>query len=116
MIKGSLVSKRGFKLKKNLGVLSSNLREDVVQRMSILHVSIMARNFFVSVYWLSVVVLDVEKDRHKVRYCPNRYGKKVAPSVPKHDAPTKRRFYALQTRGESRMRVMMMLLSPRISL
>ena len=41
---------------------------------------------------------------HKVRDCPNiastNEGKKVHPSVPKEDAPTRRRFYALRTRGE----------------
>ena len=40
-----------------------------------------------------------------MRACPNiasreREGKQVAPSVSKDDAPSKRRFYALQTRGE----------------
>ena len=39
-----------------------------------------------------------------MRACPNiasreREGKQVAPSVSKDDAPSKRRFYALQTRG-----------------
>ena len=29
-----------------------------------------------------------------------REDKQVSPSVPKDDAPTKRRFYALRTRGE----------------
>ena len=29
-----------------------------------------------------------------------REGKQVAPSIPKDDAPTKRRFYALRSRGE----------------
>ena len=40
-----------------------------------------------------------------MRYCPNidstgSKGKKDAPNVLKYDAPTKRRVYALQTRGE----------------
>ena len=39
------------------------------------------------------------KDGHKVRYCPNiafrKKGKKVSPSAPREDAPTKRRFCAL---------------------
>ena len=43
------------------------------------------------------------KDGIKVRNCPNiasrEKGKKVEPSVPNKDAPTKRRFYALWTRG-----------------
>ena len=44
------------------------------------------------------------KEGHKVRDCPmiasrGREGKQVAPSVPKDDASTKRRFYALWTRG-----------------
>ena len=30
-----------------------------------------------------------------------REGKQVAPSVPKDDAPTKRPFYAFQTRGSN---------------
>ena len=60
------------------------------------------------------------KDDYKLRDFPiiasrEREGQ-VDPNVPKDDAPNNRRFYALQTRGESRMRVMMMLLSPRISL
>ena len=42
------------------------------------------------------------KDGHKVRDCPmiasrGREGKQVAHNVPKDDAPTKRRFYALQS-------------------
>ena len=45
------------------------------------------------------------KEGHKVRYCPTiasggREGKQVAPDVPKDDAPNKRNFYALRTRGE----------------
>ena len=32
--------------------------------------------------------------------CRRRENKQVAPNVPKDDALTKRRFYALQTRGE----------------
>ena len=45
------------------------------------------------------------KDGHKGRYYPiidskGREGKQFAPSVPKDDAPTKRRFYALQYREE----------------
>ena len=45
------------------------------------------------------------KEGHKVKDCPNissrgKEGKKVAPSVTKDDAPTKRHFYALRTRGE----------------
>ena len=40
-----------------------------------------------------------------MRYCPNiasrgKKGTQVAPSVPNDDAPTKRRFYALRSRGE----------------
>ena len=40
-----------------------------------------------------------------MRDCPittsrGRENKQVAPSAPKDDAPTKRRFYALRTRGE----------------
>ena len=40
---------------------------------------------------------DFSKEGHKVRECPNidsrgKDGKKVAPSVPKDDASTKRRF------------------------
>ncbi|XP_069143486.1 uncharacterized protein [Solanum lycopersicum] len=37
---------------------------------------------------------------HKVRDCPNRDGKKVAPNILEDDAPKKRGFYALGTRGE----------------
>ena len=45
------------------------------------------------------------KEGNKVRDCPmiaytGRQGKKVAPSVPKDDALTKRRFYALRSRVE----------------
>ena len=45
------------------------------------------------------------KDDHKVIDCPiiadrGRESKKVTPSAPKDDAPTKRHFYALQTGGE----------------
>ncbi|XP_069143313.1 uncharacterized protein [Solanum lycopersicum] len=45
------------------------------------------------------------KEGHKGRDCPmiasrGREGKQVAPSVPKDDAPTKRRFYALRAIGE----------------
>ena len=45
------------------------------------------------------------KEGHRVRDCPHiasrgNEGKQVTPSVPKDDAPTKRRFYALRTRGE----------------
>ena len=45
------------------------------------------------------------KDGHKMRDCPminsrGREGKQVAPSVPKDDALTKRRFYALRSRVE----------------
>lgn len=39
------------------------------------------------------------KDGYKVKDCPNRDGKKAAPSVPKEDAPTRRRSYALRSRG-----------------
>ena len=44
------------------------------------------------------------KDDHKVSVFPTitareREGKKVAPNVPKYDAPNKRHFYALRTRG-----------------
>ena len=35
-----------------------------------------------------------------MRDCPNRDDKQAAPNVPKDDAPTKRHFYALRTRGE----------------
>ena len=46
------------------------------------------------------------KDGHKVRDCPmiasrGKEGKKVAPSVPKDDASTKRHFYALRSRVEN---------------
>ena len=41
---------------------------------------------------------------HKVRDCPSissrKEGKKVEPSGPKEDAPTKRRFFALRTTGK----------------
>ena len=45
------------------------------------------------------------KEGHKVRDCPmiasrGREGKQVAPSVPKDDASTKRRSYALRSRVE----------------
>ena len=45
------------------------------------------------------------KEGHKVRECPiiaaiGRESKQVAPSAPKDDAPTKRRFYELRTREE----------------
>ena len=45
------------------------------------------------------------KDGHKMRDCfmiasRGREGKQVAPSVPKDDAPTKRHFFELRTRGE----------------
>ena len=45
------------------------------------------------------------KEGNKVRDCPNiasrgKEGKKVAPSVPKDDASTKRRFNALRSRVE----------------
>ena len=45
------------------------------------------------------------KDDHKVIDCPiiadrGRESKKVTPSAPKDDAPTKRHFYVLQNRGE----------------
>ena len=45
------------------------------------------------------------KEGHKVRDCrtiasKGREGKQVSPSVPKDDAPTKRRFYALCSRVE----------------
>ena len=48
---------------------------------------------------------DCGKDGYKVRYCPmiasrGREGKQVAPSVPKDDALTKRRSYALRSRVE----------------
>ena len=40
------------------------------------------------------------KDGHKMRDCPTRDGKRVAPNVPKDAAPkAKVRFYALQARG-----------------
>ena len=39
------------------------------------------------------------KDGYKVKDCPNRDGKKAAPSVPKEDASTRRRSYALRSRG-----------------
>ena len=44
------------------------------------------------------------KEGYKVRDCPmfssrGRQGKQLAPSVSKDDAPTNRRFFALQTRG-----------------
>ena len=44
------------------------------------------------------------KYEHKVRYCPSissrKEDKKVEPSGPKEDAPTKRRSYALRTRDK----------------
>ena len=56
------------------------------------------------------------KDGHKVRDCPmiasrGREGKQVAPSVLNDDALTKRHLYTLHSRGKSRMRVMIMLVS-----
>ena len=41
------------------------------------------------------------KDKHRVRDCPTRYGKQVAPNVRKDGAPKKRHFCALRTRGEN---------------
>ena len=44
------------------------------------------------------------KEVHRVRYCHHiaskgKEGKQVTPSVPKEDAPTRRRSYALRSRG-----------------
>ena len=46
------------------------------------------------------------KEGHEVRDCPSisstgREGKQVSPNVLRHDAPNKRHFYALRTRGEN---------------
>ena len=62
---------------------------------------------------------DCGKDGHKVRYFytiayRGIEGNKVAPNVPKDDAPMNRRFFALRTDEQSRMR--MIFLSPCISL
>ena len=61
LIKGNLGPKRGLRLNKNLGVLSSRLRKEVVLKMANLHVSLVARNIMVSVYWVPGVASVVVK-------------------------------------------------------
>ena len=54
-----LRSRIRFNLKENLGVLSSRLRKEVVPRMAILLVQIVARNIMESVYCVQGVALVV---------------------------------------------------------
>ena len=55
--------RRGPKVKKNLRVFRLNWREEVVLKMSNLHVSLVARNIMVSVYWVSrVAMVVIRKD------------------------------------------------------
>ena len=61
MIKSKLGLRRRFNRKNNLGVLSSRLRKEVVQRMASLLVQIVERNIMVSVYWAPRVALVVVK-------------------------------------------------------
>ena len=61
MINMKLGLKKRFNLKENLGVLSSRLRKEVVQKMASLLVKIVARNIMVSVYWVPGVSLAVVK-------------------------------------------------------
>ena len=61
MIKGKVGLRRRFNTKENLGLLSSRLRKEVVPRMAILLVQIVARNILVSVYWVPGVTLVVVK-------------------------------------------------------
>ena len=102
MIKIKLGLRRRFNLKKNL---SPRLRKEVVPRMSSLLVPNVARTILVSVYWVPTGSLYCGKEGQKVRDCPmiasrGREGKQVAPSVPKDDASTKRRFYAIRSKVE----------------
>ena len=58
------------------------------------------KSHYGNAYWVPRVVFGCGKDGHKVRDCPTRDGKQVAPNVPKDDVPkAKPRFYALQARG-----------------
>ena len=63
MIKSKLGLRRRFNRKNNLGVLSSRLRKEVVQRMASLLVQIVAKNVMESVYWVpggSFVVVKMD--------------------------------------------------------
>ena len=63
LIKGNLGPKKGLRLNKNLGVLSSRLRKEVVLKMANLHVSLVARNIMVSFYCIpGVSMVVVRKD------------------------------------------------------
>ena len=63
VIKGNLGLRRGPKVNKNLIVLSLNWRKKVVLKMSILHVSLVAKNIIVCFYWVrGVAIAVVRKD------------------------------------------------------
>ena len=61
MIKRKLCLRRGFKLKDNLGVLSSKFKKEVVPRMESLLAPNEERNIMVSVNWVPGVALIVVK-------------------------------------------------------
>ena len=72
--------------------------------MASLHIPIVERSIMVSVYRvLGVAMVVLRKDKRRYIFLtllPQKKGRQVAQSVPKDDAPTKWRFYALQTKGE----------------
>ena len=62
VIKSKQGLRNGLKLKKNLGVLSSTFRKEVVPRMARLLVPRMARNIIMSVYWVPTAYLVVVRN------------------------------------------------------
>ena len=105
MIKINLCSRRGLKLKKNLGVLRLNIERGGGSQNEKPTCFTCRKSHYVKCLAGTSGLFGCGKDDHKVRDCPTidprgREGKKVAPNVPKDDAQNKRHFYALQTRGE----------------